>query len=412
MHLIVIKCIIIPRLRRKDAIMEKESLKYKLFYFFRYFGDALFYPFMSIYFVSKGLTEKELGVILAITPILTVIANPLWNYVVKDSLISQKVLKWMTVIEGILIIAIAEVSGFELFALLISLIALLCSPSLSITDGFSATYSNMRQLNFSSLRIWGSIAYVVATIIAGLLILVMDFEYLFILSGIFFLLTALIGLWIKPLEKAENAALKPKRDFRSLMKNVNFFKYLAFYTIVLGSVRVGDAFMSVYMTKEQGISSTWWGVLFSAFVFTEVLTFQYLIRHGQLNEKKLIIIASALFGVRYLTIALNLPLPIIIAASLLRGISWGIILDTHFKYIIKIVKMENITTAILIVTLLYSIYSGVGNMLAGSFIEQFGYANFFILLTALILFGLASFLVFTPKINLPKTSEDSGGNKC
>jgi MFS family permease len=386
--------------------MEKEILKYKLFYFFRYFGDALFYPFMSIYFVSKGLSERELGIVLAITPIVTVLANPFWNYIVKDSRISQVVLKIMSVIEGLLIIIIAKVSGFELFALLVSLIALICSPSLSIYDGFSATFTNTNKLNFTSLRIWGSIAYVIATTVAGLLILVMDFQYLFIISGVFFIFSALINAWIKPLEKPEESEKKPKRNFRALMKNRNFFKYLVFYTIVLGSVRVGDSFMSVYFTGSLGVGTAWWGILYSAFVFTEVLAFRFLIVHGnQYSEKKLIIIAAVLFAVRYVVIALDLPLPVILIASLLRGVSWGIIIDINIKYITKIVKTENITMALLIVTLLYSIYSGIGNILAGSFIENFGYSNFYILQTALILLGLVSFLVFTPKINIPQINE-------
>jgi K+-sensing histidine kinase KdpD len=90
---------------------------------------------------------------------------------------------------------------------------------------------------------------------------------------------------------------------------------------------------------------------------------------------------------------------------MLRGLAWGIFIYTHIKYLVKIVRMENITMAILIVTLLYAILTGMGNLFAGWFISQYGYGYFFTLQTALIFLGLVFFLVFTPKINKIQTIE-------
>jgi PPP family 3-phenylpropionic acid transporter len=386
--------------------MANENIKFKLFYFIRYFGDALFYPFMSIYFISKGISSEQLGIILAITPIATILVNPLWNYLVKDSRISQIVMKVMTLIEGVLIIAVTQVSGFELYAIIIAIIAVLCSPFIAIQDGFSATFANEAKIEFSSLRIWASVAYVIATTVAGVVILYLGYDILFLVSGIFFLLTVVLAWWIKPLAKPQELEKKPKRNFKALMHNKEFFKYLVFYTIVVGSVRIGDSFFGVYMTDILGLSTMWWGLLYSAFVLVEVIVLRYLTLHGnQFEERKLFFFAILCFLLRFITYSLPLPLPIVILMTMLRGLSWGIFIYTHIKYIIKIVRMENITMAILIVTLLYSIYTGIGNLLSGQLIEVYGYNVFFILQTALIFLGLVSFLVFTPKINLTPTNE-------
>ena len=42
--------------------MVSETFKFKLFYFIRYFGDAFFYPFMSIYFIAMGVSSANLGI--------------------------------------------------------------------------------------------------------------------------------------------------------------------------------------------------------------------------------------------------------------------------------------------------------------------------------------------------------------
>ncbi|MBU1145267.1 MAG: MFS transporter [Firmicutes bacterium] len=388
--------------------MLTETIKFKIFYFVRYFGDAFFYPFMSIYFISKGMSEHNLGFILAITPITTILVNPLWNFIVKDMKISRFILKIMTLIEGALIILLTQISGFELYALVICLIAFFCSPFISIQDGYTATFTDKMKIEYSSIRIHASIAYVIASAIAGYVILYLGFDVLFITSGIFFGLTALIAIWIKPIEKAIPRGEKPKRDFKTLLKNKDFFKYLVFYTLVIGSVRIGDSFFGVYLIQERALSTTAYGLLYSAFVFVEVLTLRFLMTKGNFtSEKTLFLLASSMFALRFLVYGFNLPLEIVIIVTMLRGISGGIFIFANIKYIIKIVRVENITTAILMVMLAFSIYTALGNMLAGRFIETSGYNWLYLINLILIVFGIIFFLLFTPKVLQMDNQEDN-----
>jgi hypothetical protein len=145
-------------------------------------------------------------------------------------------------------------------------------------------------------------------------------------------------------------------------------------------------------------------MIYAAFVLLEVVTLRFLTLKGyQYSEKKLFLIANVLILFRYISYSLNLPLPIILATTMLRGISWGIYLYAHIKYVIKIVKMENITMAILIVTLLSSIYAGIGSVGAGLLIGGVGYQTFYLVLTGLIAIGLICFLGLTPKIDQTQT---------
>lgn len=380
--------------------MEKETQKFKLFYFFRYFGDALFYPFMSIYFISKGLGEGQMGIILAIIPITTILVNPVWNYIAKDTRISQLILKIMTVLEGLFIILITQVSTFEIYAILIAMIGVFCSPFISIQDGFTATFTKENGMEFSAIRIYASIAYVIATTLAGFIAKYLNYEIMFMASGVFFLLTSLIAMWIKPIHPAQDSAGLPKRDLRSLFQNKEFFKFLLFFTLVAGAVRVGDSFFGIFMTDKLGLGAIWYGVLYSGFVLVEVITLRYLTLRGNLiDERKLFLIGTVAFLLRYLAFCFPLPLGVVIAFTMMRGLSWGIYIYAQIRYISRIVKVENITAAILIVTLLYSIFAALGNLLGGWLIETVGYYKFYIVQTVLIFLGLVSFLVFTPKIN-------------
>jgi len=375
-----------------------ESIKYKLFYFVRYFGDAFFYPFMTMYFISKGITEGGLGIILAITPITTILVNPFWNFFIKDLKISRLVLKIMTLLEGIFIILITNVSGFELYALIVGLIAFFCSPFISLQDAYASTYANINQIEFSSLRIYASIAYAIASSIAGLMIQHWGYTVPFILSGSFFMFTTLIAFWIKPIEKNNLIVNKKERDLKSLFHNKDFFKYLAFYTVVIGAVRIGESFFGVFITETTTLDLAGYGLLYTGFVSVEVITLRYLTIKGFLYKpRNLMLLASLLYILRFLAYVFNLPIGILIAVSMLRGVSWGIVLYTHIKYVIQIVKIENITSAVLIITLSFSIFIAIGNFFFGQFINVIGYNYLYLVVLILIVLGSLIFIFFPPQ---------------
>ncbi|MDD4183833.1 MAG: MFS transporter [Candidatus Izemoplasmatales bacterium] len=379
--------------------MIKETFKFKLFYFIRYFGDALFYPFMSLYFISKGVTEAELGLILAITPIATILVNPVWNFLARDMRAIRVILKVMTLIEGILIIVVTQISGFELYALVICLIAMLCSPFISIQDGFTATFANQNNIEYTSIRIHASIAYVVASAIAGLVIVYLGYTVLFVVAGMMFILTMLIAFWIKPLKDELQRQNAPQRDIKALLRNREFYKYLIFYTLMVGAVRVGDSFFGVYMTGVKGLDATQYGFLYAAFILAEVIVIRVLINKGQLiSERKLMIISALLFALRFVAYSFIDDSVALSVITILRGIAWGIFLFANIRYIMKIVKVENVTPAIMIITLLFSVFTAVGNFLFGRFVNNMGYSWLYLILAGIIGLGFVVILVLSPKI--------------
>jgi len=390
-----------------------ETLKFKLFYLIRYIGDALFSPFLSLYFVAKGINETELGILFAITPLVTILVNPMWNWIVKDARISRLILQVMTLVEGALIIVLTQVSGFELFALIVALMAFLCSPYLSIQDGFTAIYTNKNKLDYTSIRIYASIAYVAALAMAAAATLIMDYAGLFLIAAGFYIATGFVARWIKPVEAQQPESERPKRDIKALLKNAQFWKYLVFYTIMIGSVRIGDTFYGVYMTADRGLNNLEFGIVFAAFIVAEVLVMQGLLVQGSgWKEKPLYVAAALMFAFRFLIYGIGAPNWAIIAVTMLRGVSWGIILYAHIKYMVKIVRVENVFASILMISLSFSLYTGIGNLIFGKYIESHGYQSFYLIHMGLILFSLLIYLTLTPKLRQASPHPAQGDSKC
>ncbi|NLZ61358.1 MAG: MFS transporter [Acholeplasmataceae bacterium] len=215
-----------------------------------------------------------------------------------------------------------------------------------------------------------------------------------------FILTMLIVMWIKPFKEESQRQSAPKRDIKALLRNKEFYKYLVFYTLMIGAVRVGDSFFGVYMTSVKGLDTIQYGLLYAAFVLVEVIFIRILINKGQLiSEKKLMIVSAALFLFRFVAYSLIDDLVALAIITMLRGVAWGIFLFANVRYVVKIVKVENVTSAIMILTLTFSVFTAIGNFLFGKLLKTLDYSWLYLILAGIIGLGFVVILMFSPKTN-------------
>ena len=63
----------------------REYMLIRIMTFLRYFADCLFYGYFTLSLMSKGFNESEVGLICAFTPVVALLANPLWNVFSKNA---------------------------------------------------------------------------------------------------------------------------------------------------------------------------------------------------------------------------------------------------------------------------------------------------------------------------------------
>ena len=139
-----------------------ETNKYKILSLVRYLGDGLFYPFFALYLKSRNLTESNIGFILSIAPLLAIIMNPIYSKVCKSPRITKNVLMIITVIEGVCIGLIAFFKDFYVISAITLLIAIFGSCHYGLMDALAALYCNHAEINYSSIRMFGSVAIIYA----------------------------------------------------------------------------------------------------------------------------------------------------------------------------------------------------------------------------------------------------------
>lgn len=379
-----------------------ETIKYKLVNAIRYFGDAFFYPFFSLYLRSQNLVEDNIGFILSISPIIAIIANPIYSVICNNIKRTKNTLKIVTCLEGLIILTIAFSSNFYLISALTLLMAICGSCHYGLMDSLTSVYSNENNISYSSIRIYGSIAYIIATTLGGYVIDFLGFEASFAIACILFIISGIMYHMIKPIEFDtdsnnhsdinnnidNNKNLKNSTSKLSIFKNKKYVLFIILYMLLLGTHFSSDGFYSLYL-ESRGITSNEFGMVYSYFVTFEVLTLIYLNKtKRRFDTNKMLIFASILLITRLICNYLYLDLYIVIAVSALRGIGYAICLHYCYDYVVKIVGAEKGTFAIMMMTLLYSLYLALFNNIFGNIIKNYSYKRFYFVAICLAIIAL------------------------
>lgn len=386
-----------------------ETIKYKLVNAIRYFGDAFFYPFFSLYLRSQNLVEDNIGFILSISPIIAIIANPIYSAICNNIKKTKNTLKIVTCLEGLIILTIAFSSNFYLISALTLLMAICGSCHYGLMDSLTSVYSSENNISYSSIRIYGSIAYIIATTLGGYVIDFLGFKASFAIACILFIISGIMYHMIKPIEfdtdsnnhsdnninnnsdigNNKNINLENTTNSKlSIFKNKKYVLFIIFYMLLLGTHFSSDGFYSLYL-ESRGITSNEFGMVYSYFVTFEVLTLIYLNKtKKKFDTNKMLILASLLLITRLICNYLYLDLYIVIAVSALRGIGYAICLHYCYDYVVKIVGAEKGTFAIMMMTLLYSLYLALFNNIFGNIIKNHSYKRFYFVAICLAIIAL------------------------
>jgi MFS family permease len=394
--------------------IEKEYLMLRIMTFVRYFGDCLFYGFFYLFLESRGLSESIIGSICAITPIVALICNPIWNHISKNANSNRKIMAIITAIEGIFILMFTQVSMVELLALLTCLTAIVGSPFYSLHDGFTATFANTYEKDYTKIRFVGTFAYFCGTIVSALLLKLTSDNYniLLYISGILFISVTLFFTYIKPIELKKNEVGEViKRDYNAVLKNKTFIFYMIVYFLVVTVSFASDNFVGLFFTKELETSSSVWSLVFGAIILCEFIVMLVLSRNEKLiNENIIWIIITLLYPLRSLLFALGIPLPFAIIAALLRGISYGLILVVNIRCLEKIVGLENVTTAFFVMAIFTAIIQAISNFVFGNIIEVVGYKAFFAVVAVIGFTGAIINLIYQFKNKFKYNIKNNGLN--
>ncbi|HEW91523.1 MAG TPA: MFS transporter [Thermotogaceae bacterium] len=213
-----------------------QILKLIIFEFFIYANFGAMRLFIQ-YLDSLGFSATQIGILIAVMPAISIVANPFWFYL-KDRFKNDKVPIIMIYAPSILLIwFFYTLPGFFWKLFSYSLLSFFVASGMPITESVVISRVYSVKGDFGKLRLFGTLGYAFSTFLIGKLVKI-DFSMLFILSTIYMVIILLNSITLK-----ENVKIEKSDIHRgSVEERLSYSKIEFTFMLIFGSLGIMTAF--------------------------------------------------------------------------------------------------------------------------------------------------------------------------
>ena len=296
------------------------ALRLAFFYAAMFSLTGVQLPFWPAWFAGRGLSAAEIGILLAVAQWLKLAVNPLAGIAADRSAAPRRVM---------LVLSLGAVAGFVLlpaahgFALLLPLGALTAcclSPLSPLGDHVALAAASAGRLDYGRVRLWGSLGFIAATLLAGRLIEAHGIDSVAPLLAAAAMLV-LAACTVMPAERSAPAAAHTGA-WRTLARP-SFALFLAAAALIQGSHAVYYGFGTLYW-RRLGIADDRIALLWAEGVVAEIVLFYWgapLLR--RLGPEKLLALGGGAGLLRWAATGFATTLPALVPLQLLHAFTFG-----------------------------------------------------------------------------------------
>src|SRR5437588_8057550 len=278
-------------------------------------------PFLPVWLAAKGLDASAIGIVLAVPMIVRVVAIPMATRAAdrRDALRA-----------GVGVAAATAVAGYGALGFAGGMVAILAAyavasavytPVFLLTDAYALRGLAERGRAYGPVRLWGSAAFIAASLGAGALLDVIPARDLIWLIVAAMGLTAAAACMLAPLSGGSSRLTAPHASGKTLLRDPAFLVVVAAASLVQASHALYYGF-SVIDWQIAGFDGTAIGALWALGVLAEIVLFALSARLP-LAPTALILIGAAGAVVRWSAMALTPPAAALPALQCLHALSFG-----------------------------------------------------------------------------------------
>ena len=293
------------------------------FYFFYFASLGALAPYWGLYLKSLGFTAAAIGIMMAIIMATKIVSPNIWGWIADHTGKRMAIVR----LGGLLsVLAFAGVFISQDYWWLVAVMMVFSFFWNATLPQFEATtFSHLGEHThrYSSVRLWGSIGFMVAVWLIGQQLDGSKISYLpMILMGLF------ITIWASSLIVPEEAAGHLHIDgepLRVVLKRPEVVGLLAICFLMQLGHGPYYTFYSIYM-QDHGYSLSFIGFLWALGVLAEVLIFMRMHKLvPKFGLKKLLVASLLLAATRWVVVALfPAIMPLMVVAQLFHAASFGL----------------------------------------------------------------------------------------
>lgn len=359
------------------------------FYFSYYFFVGLFVPYWGIYLTSLSFSALQIGALLSLFQISRIFAPNFLGWIADRS---GEYIKWIKISSFfgfILFIGIFWANSFLSIFLIMMAMSIFTSSTLPLAESLTLAHlkANKADSKYSHIRLWGSIGFIVAAILLGILIDSIGEKsliYALLLTQLVIFLLA----FILPTKKVIFLP-KKKRSIWPILKKREVVVLLLSCALMVSSHGLLYNFYSIFL-EQQGYSGTTIGLLWAVGVIFEIIIFLLMPRIlNKFTLKAVLLISLGFAVIRFFLIGAYVDSMILLfIAQVMHAATFGsfhvasIQLIAHFFYNEHQARGQSLYNSIT-----YGVGGAIGGLGGGYMIEYSGMANTFMLSAILPFLG-------------------------
>ena len=279
-------------------------------------------PFFPVWLKAKGLDPDMIGLVLAAPIVARVVALPFITHSADrhDAVRAAIVITCVMSVAGYVLVGVSE--GGLAILLAFTLASLAMTPVLPLTETYALRGLSARGRAYGPVRLWGSLAFILGTFLAGFAADLLPAKYLIWLIVAAGVVAALTAFMLAPLSTGAPGKAAPASALH-LLRNPAFVAVMAAASFIQASHVVFYGFSAVAW-RSAGLDGTAIAALWGLGVIAEIVLFAYSARLPLFFQPSVMLMLGAAGGVlRWTIMAFDPPTVALPFLQLLHGLTFG-----------------------------------------------------------------------------------------
>jgi PPP family 3-phenylpropionic acid transporter len=285
-------------------------------------------PFLPVWLNSRSLSPGEISAVVAAPLFLRFFVSPMVAKSADRRAAHRRYLIVLAWLSAAFVLALAASPTF-LPIFLFAIALMLCNSTIMpLIETIAVTGVRNRGLDYGRMRLWGSLTFVAANFIGGLVIFEFGGGAGIWLIAFGCAATVLAGHVVPRDERVEDEVEPALPLWRSsalndLLAQKEFCAFLIAAGLTMGAHAAFFTF-GILLWQQQGVSAAWSGTLWAIGVFAEVMLFSISGRAvARIGAAHLIALGAVASIARWSMMAFEPSLALLIPLQLLHGATYG-----------------------------------------------------------------------------------------
>ncbi|MFC0469873.1 MFS transporter [Halalkalibacter kiskunsagensis] len=368
-------------------------LRLMAFMFFCFSAMTIVGTYLPVYFRDNGLSSVEIGWLLGVASLASVIAQPFWAYMSdKYKSIKRILVLCLVFVIGTSVI-LFHVESLATIAIMMFIFYCFFSPINPLGESLAQKTATEKKISFGKIRVWGSLGFAITALISGYVLAFFGIENILYPFLLVILITFLLAIKLTDINLTDKKATL----FTALKigREPKFLWFLVLALLITIPHRTNDHYLGIYIVELGGSESLiGWaifiGVITESFVF--VLGWLWFRRFHELT---FIIIGGSLYSIRWICMTFVLSPESVLFLQFFHGASFGVFYLSAFQYVTKILPKDLLATGhVFFLTVVFGVGGMIGSLGGGLIIEYYGISNMYWWIGILATIGTVSFFFY------------------